>query len=802
VDACGSTVVTNLNDSGSGSLRCAIASAKSGGAVTFAPGLAGTVTLTSGALIVSKGLTINGPGPDKITISGNNASQIFYIEAPAFRISISGLKLTRGAMGRDGGALVALASYFYSRPTLNLSNCVITGNTTAAMGFGGGLYMGGGILNMIDCTVSGNSAQLGGGIWAYCEQTTLTNCTVSGNTATEGGGGVATGGRFNAVNSTFSGNVTGQTGGGITSLYGTKSVDLTNCTISGNRASAGGGIQGTITARNTLVFNNTATNQAPDVYGYINSLGHNLIGNTAGTGGGFAPSDLLNPNPAMVKLGALASNGGKTQTHALLTGSVAIDAGDDAVTQEPLNLVHDQRGQTRLYNAHVDIGAFEAQTQGACPTITINPTNLPGGSVGVAYNQTLTASGGAPGYSFMVSSGALPGGLMLSSSGVLTGAPTATGSFSFTIKVTDAAGCTVTISYTLIISHTCPTITLNPATLPAGTVGLVYSQTFNAMGGYAPYNFAVSSGALPQGLSLNATTGNLYGTPTAAGAYTFTITVTDGYGCTGSRSYTLTINCAPISLNPATLPAGAAGVVYNQTITATPATTYTFTVAQGNLPQGLTLGATGNLYGTPSVVGTYNFTIKAQTANGCAGQQTYTLAINCPTITLSALPTPTLNTPYNQTITATPAGGGYTFAVTAGALPNGLTLNSSTGVVSGTPTVAGTFNFTITATGFGACTGYRAYSFTISSGTCPTITLTALPDGKVGQAYNNSVAATPAGSYSYSLSGTLPPGVTFYNASGLLYGYPAAAGTYNFTITATDANNCTGSRNYSVTITP
>jgi hypothetical protein len=210
---------------------------------------------------------------------------------------------------------------------------------------------------------------------------------------------------------------------------------------------------------------------------------------------------------------------------------------------------------------------------------------------------------------------------------------------------------------------------------------------------------------------------------------------------------------------------------------------------------------TGGISGVPFAPGTYNFTIKAQTNGGCAGQQSYAVTVSCQAITLSALATPTLNAAYNQTITATPAGGNYSYAVTSGSLPGGLTLNSATGVMSGTSTLAGTFNFTITASGWGVCTGSRAYSFIIG-GVCPTITLPALPNGNASQMYNHSIAAAPAGSYSYSLTGTLPPGVTFYNTAGLLFGYPAAAGTYNFSISATNANNCSASRNYSVTIAP
>ncbi|MBI3421630.1 MAG: putative Ig domain-containing protein [Acidobacteria bacterium] len=349
----------------------------------------------------------------------------------------------------------------------------------------------------------------------------------------------------------------------------------------------------------------------------------------------------------------------------------------------------------------------------------------------------------------------------------------------------------------------CGTVTINPATLPGGVIGTAYSQTVSTTPAGA-YSYSVSSGALPIGLMLNAATGAITGTPTASGTFNFRLTVTAD-NCSGARDYTVIIACANVTITTTTLPASTVGNAYSQIIgvnPAAPAGSYTFALLMDNLPSGLTLNATtGLLSGLPSVTGSYNFTIKATAANGCTATQSYTLQLNCPSVTLSALSTPVLNSTYNQSVRASPAGGNYSFAVTAGALPAGLSLNAARGVVSGTPTSAGAYNFTITATGFGACTGSRAYTGTIAGSTCPTITTPGLPGGQPGQLYSNSVAATPAGTYSYAVTaGSLPPGLTLYASAGLLFGYPATAGTYNFTITATDGNNCTGTRVYSLTV--
>ncbi|HMZ20687.1 MAG TPA: putative Ig domain-containing protein, partial [Blastocatellia bacterium] len=430
-----------------------------------------------------------------------------------------------------------------------------------------------------------------------------------------------------------------------------------------------------------------------------------------------------------------------------------------------------------------------------CPTITLAPTSLPNATINAAYPTTLTATPSGA-YSFAVTSGLLPPGLTLNSNGSFGGAPTQSGVFNFRVTATGFGSCSGFRDYTLVV--TCPTITLDATPLPNGTIGATYNQTRTASPA-GSYSYAVSSGALPVGLTLNASTGALTGTPTTAGTFNFTITATAG-ACSGQQSYSLTIGCATITLaSPAN---GEAGVNYAGSVAASPSGSYTYSVTAGGLPSGLALNSTtGAVTGWPSITGTYTFTIKAQTTNGCSGQQSYTLVIACPTITLSALAMPTLNSPYNQVVTASPSGGNYSFAVTTGALPTGLSLNAATGAITGTPTAGGAYNFTITATGFGSCTGTRAYSGTIEGSACPTITPADLPSGQPGQLYSNSVAASPAGSYSYAVTtGSLPPGLTLYGSFGLLYGYPTTAGTFNFTVTATDSNNCTGAKSYSVVI--
>jgi predicted outer membrane repeat protein len=286
------------------------------------------------------------------TIVANHADQGGAgIDASA--LTLTGSTVSRNSASLNGGGILGGAA--------TLTNSTLSNNTSNT--FGGGMWVN--TVSLDRSSILKNIAgQNGGGIVANAVG--LTDSTVSGNRAMSGFGGGLVAVSVTGTNVTVCGNTAATSGGGIAATAGS----LLNCTVAGNSAGtdSGGIFQkalfgSTIAIRNTIIARNTvgSSGTGPDVAGTFASLGHNLIGDGTG-GGGFTADDLVGTSakPINPRLGALRNNGGPTKTMALLAGSPAIDAGDDANTPAT-----DQRGHARKKDGNgdgvalVDIGAFE-----------------------------------------------------------------------------------------------------------------------------------------------------------------------------------------------------------------------------------------------------------------------------------------------------------------------------------------------------------------------------------------------------------------------------------------------------------
>jgi hypothetical protein len=454
-------------------------------------------------------------------------------------------------------------------------------------------------------------------------------------------------------------------------------------------------------------------------------------------------------------------------------------------------------------------------------TLSITTPSLPPGTVALSYFENVAAFGGTPPLTWSIVSGSLPPGLQLNqSNGAITGVPTTVGSFSPRFRVQDVGTPIQSDEKTLAITINLPAPpSITTTSLPAGSFNAAYNQTVQVTGGIGTLVWGVTSGALPPGFNLNATNGNISGTPTMTGSFSFTLRVTDQIPQFDQQNFTITINppAPPAITAPASLPTGTVNQAYpDTTLTASGGTaplTWDPVVGLNVLPNGLSWDAdTHTISGIPlnGSQGTANhsFTVRDSTNPILTATRTYSLAIVLPapptitTTSASLLPNGIVTKPYSRTLQRTGGTAPFIWSFT-GTLPTGLTLNTSTGVISGTPTAAGPFNFTVQITDDLSQSDTQALSITIDLPAPPNITDTSLPNGTVASAYSQIVHASGGtGALTWSISaGSLPTGLNPINPStGQISGTPSAAGTFNFTVRATDTLNLFGDQPLSITI--
>jgi hypothetical protein len=325
-------------------------------------------------------------------------------------------------------------------------------------------------------------------------------------------------------------------------------------------------------------------------------------------------------------------------------------------------------------------------------------------------------------------------------------------------------------------------------------MNVAYTAQVAAIGGTSPYTW--TSTALPAGLTLNASTGAITGTPTAIVSQAVTFTVTDSTSPTHlsvQQQFTITITSGLV-ITTTSLPNGVATSPYSATLAASGGVS-PLTWSANGLPSGLSINSgTGVIGGTPSAAFNGNVTIMVTDSSSPTNQNAnkqFALLINpALTMTTTALPSGVVGVAYAASVTAT--GGTSPLTYSASGLPSPLTINSGTGAISGTPAAAGTFAVTLTVTDSTSPTN-QSVSKPVSLVINPalTITTTALPEGVVNAAYTATVsAANGNGTLTWSASG-LPSPLTISPSTGIISGTPTANSTSTVTITVTDSTSPT-----------
>src|SRR3984957_8394647 len=504
-----------------------------------------------------------------------------------------------------------------------------------------------------------------------------------------------------------------------------------------------------------------------------------------------------------------------------------------------LNTASVATGNFSVTGTPVENGGFDPEfrvTDGSGNTLTrnnyFNINNVPGGitinnnsalgsfTTGQHFSIQLSACCVAN-YVWSATPGSLPSGLTLSTSGQLSGTVSTSGTYTFLVEAADAAGAAAPGFREFILNVSPLSITTN--SIPYGNVGSAYNSTLTATGGTGTLTWSVAFGNyLPAGLSLTASGtlgGTLSGIPTETGQYNFGVTVTDQSGHTSTRYYGINIYAAG-AFPPVTFGNGPNfGTWHLGTDTVALAAnggngTYAWTLVSGTLPPGLALrtdvptffssNSQAGLIGVVTTPGPYNFTLKVTSA-GQSLSQAFTIEISKLDLQNVNPPDGFVSTPFSYTFTPIGNAGAVTFTVnsnsTNGAMPPGLTL-SSAGVLSGTPTTAGDYIIAMNIFD-GVDTQYEQYNLYIY--TVNITTPGVLPNGTQNSSYSTTIAATGgtlvgSAGYNFTFSGGLPAGLNLSPTGTISGTITAGPGLYGFTITTTDSNQVSYSKNMAIDV--